>query len=107
MLHFDSVLRDEKISLDAFTTPLTLLSAFVEQDASGALLGTAAPSLFPYIYLFAFLLPNTMTVDPEQQNLARGLWDKWQTRASGDVKTNTLGVIKHLLRELLVDCRRG
>ncbi|KAI0711424.1 hypothetical protein C8Q76DRAFT_677774 [Earliella scabrosa] len=104
VLHFDSVLRDEKISLDAFAIPLTLLGAFVEQDASGALLGTAAPSLFPYIYLFAFLLPNTMTVDPEQQKLARGLWDKWQTRASGDVKTNTLGVIKHLLRELLVDC---
>lgn len=104
VLQSDGVLRDENPSLDAFTTPLNLLHGLAEQDASGALLSPYSASLLPYIFLFTFLLPQVCPMDGKQQETARALWDNWLVSASDEAKITTLAVIKHLLRELLIDC---
>ncbi|KAI0747035.1 hypothetical protein C8Q80DRAFT_1178930 [Daedaleopsis nitida] len=104
VLHFDTVLHDENASVDAFSTPLHLLHSLVENDKAGILIDTFAASFFPYIFLFAFLLPHVQQVAPEQQTIARGLWDAWLASASADATKSTSAVINHLLRELLLDC---
>ncbi|RPD56966.1 hypothetical protein L226DRAFT_615267 [Lentinus tigrinus ALCF2SS1-7] len=102
VLHFDSILHDETASLAAFATPLNLLHGLVAQGTS-ELLQSFAASLFPYIFLFAFLLPCVLEVDVKQVTIAQELWSKWEANASGEAKKSTLGVVKHLFRELLVD----
>ncbi|KAI0698055.1 hypothetical protein C8T65DRAFT_661197 [Cerioporus squamosus] len=102
VLHFDSVLHDEKASTTAFATPLNLLHGLVEQDTSDVFQSFAA-SLFPYIFLFASVLPRVVPVDAKQETIAKDLWAKWEANASSDAKKSTLGVVRHLLRELLID----
>ncbi|RDX54789.1 hypothetical protein OH76DRAFT_1398200 [Lentinus brumalis] len=102
VLHFDSVLHDEKASTNAFATPLNLLHGLVDQGTSDALQSFAA-SLFPYIFLFASVLPRVLPVDATQESIAKDLWGQWEANGSLDAKRSTLGVIKHIHRELLID----
>ncbi len=102
VLHFDGVLHDEKASTNAFATPLNLLHGLVDQGTSDALQSFAA-SLFPYIFLFASVLPRVLPVDATQESIAKDLWGQWEANGSLDAKRSTLGVIKHILRELLID----
>ncbi|EJF63887.1 hypothetical protein DICSQDRAFT_145362 [Dichomitus squalens LYAD-421 SS1] len=102
-LHFDDVLHENKSSVDAFNIPLSLLHDLIERDPSASAIESFASSLFPYAFLLAFLLPQVLPVDAKQQALAKGLWQKWVHIGSAEAKGTTLSVIKHLLRELLID----
>lgn len=101
-LQFDDVLHESKASVDAFNIPLNLLHSLIEQDPSATSIESFASSLFPYAFLFAFLLPQVHPVDPKQQALAKGLWETWVQIGLENAKGTTISVIKHLLRELLV-----
>ena len=85
-----------------FNIPLNLLYGLIKQDPSTTSIESFASSLFPYAFLFAFLLPQVYPVDPKQQALAKGLWETWVQTGLEDAKGTTISVIKHLLRELLV-----
>ena len=103
VLHFDNVLRDDNASVDAFNPPLNLLHGVVGQEPSSASNESFGPSLFPTVFLFAYLLPQVHSVDVKQQEVAKGLWENWLANASEESKGATLSAIKHLLRELLSD----
>ncbi|KAI0360435.1 hypothetical protein OH77DRAFT_1418351 [Trametes cingulata] len=104
ILHLDNALRDEKASLRAFASPLDLLRGLSEQAGSADLLSSASSSLFPYIFLFAFLVPQFAAVEQEQLEAARALWDRAIASTSANVGENVSAVTKQILRELVVDC---
>lgn len=104
VLHFDSALHDDRASLNPLTSPLNILHHLFEHDASRFLSGSLGTSLFPYIFLFTFLLPQFVSVDTHQTSIAKRMWDKWTVNVPYDAQESTLAVIKHLLHELLVDC---
>ncbi|KAI0336704.1 hypothetical protein GY45DRAFT_1377084 [Cubamyces sp. BRFM 1775] len=103
VLHLDNVLHDDKASLQAFTTPLTLLDVLSGQSGSASILESMASSLLPHVYLFAFLLPQFAAVEQDLQVPARKLWDKSFGTSSEAVKRDMIALIEQLLRELLAD----
>ena len=62
-----------------------------------------ATALFPYVFLLVFLLPQVYSIEDNQKTIANALWNKWFIHADDEAKQTTLGVIKHLLCELIVD----
>ncbi len=103
ILMLKGVLHDDKASVDTFTPNLNLLHGVLEQDPSSTSNQSFASSLFPHIFLLAFLLPQVRSVDANQQAIAKGLWEKWMDNASEEAKGTTLSAVKNLLRELLSD----
>ncbi|EIW55564.1 ubiquitin-protein ligase RKR1 [Trametes versicolor FP-101664 SS1] len=104
ILHFDTVLHDEHASLHALAAPLELVRSLSERPEGVASLEAVSSSLLPYLFLYAFLLPQFASVQPVQQGVAAALWKTGIDAASAEVKTGAIAVIKQLLRELLVDC---
>lgn len=104
ILHFDTVLHDEHASLHALAAPLELVRSLSERPEGVASLEAVSSSLLPYLFLYAFLLPQFASVEPVQQGVAAALWKTGIDAASAEVKTGAIAVIKQLLRELLVDC---
>ena len=103
MLHLDTVLHDDKASLQVFTVPLDLLDALSGQRGSALILESMATSLLPYVYLFAFLLPQFAAVEQSQQASAKKLWDQALASSSEATKRDVITLVQQLLRELLVD----
>ncbi|KAI0371298.1 hypothetical protein BV20DRAFT_1035310 [Pilatotrama ljubarskyi] len=104
VLHFDSVLHDEKASPSALAAPLDLLRGLSDQEGSAALLESVSSSLVPYAWLFAFLLPQFVSVEQQQQQAAKALWEKAFASTSADVSNSVFAVTKQILRELVLDC---
>ncbi|KAI0646534.1 hypothetical protein C8Q79DRAFT_910042 [Trametes meyenii] len=104
VLHFDNIVHDDKASLHGFAAPLELIRGLVDQTEGVPSFEPALSSLFPYIFLFAFLLPQFAPVDQSQQGLAKTLWDKAASTTSGETRRGTVAMVKHILRELLADC---
>ncbi|KAI0824805.1 hypothetical protein BC628DRAFT_1321461 [Trametes gibbosa] len=103
-LHLDGVLHNDKVSANVFATLLELMRGLSDLPESMALLQSAASSLLPHLFVFAFLLPTFTSVDQEQQAIASTLWEKGMTEASVAEKSNAYVMVKQILRELLVDC---
>ncbi|CDO70174.1 hypothetical protein BN946_scf184774.g2 [Trametes cinnabarina] len=103
-LHLDSVLHDEKASVQALTTPLDLIGPVSEGARAAELLESVASSLLPPIYLFAFLLPQLTSVEEAQRASAQKIWERVLSFASGETRSIIFTSIRQSLQELLTAC---
>lgn len=103
-LHFPAVWKDATLSLSVFGVSWSLVEVFSTHHLAVLQATAGSTSLFAEVFLFANLLPSLRTTDHEEVAAASRLWQTWLLKATGDVRSNTVALVRERLREMLLDC---